>query len=292
MAAARGGGRSRPRREEDALSDLFRHQVAGVEALVADVDPARGRVIPGCLWLGDELGAGKTRQVIEAAQQLFVAGQVRRVVVIAPGTVARTVWHDPEYGQLAEYRRADVAFRVTRFHSRSETWQAPVQAPEGYLDWIVTNYEYMRRPEHLEMLLRAADETTLLVLDESIAAKDPGSQQTRACGRLRRACGRAWLLNGTEGGGDTPADLYAQARMMSPAILGCKNKWEFQARYARTVRRTFNKRQFTEVVGWTNLDDLWRRLSPYYLRRTKAECLDLPPKLPPVSFEVPAGPGS
>jgi hypothetical protein len=42
-----------------------------------------------------------------------------------------------------------------------------------------------------------------------------------------------------------------------------------------------------QVVKWFNLEDLQQRFAPYILRRLKDDCLDLPPKMPPVTYAVP-----
>jgi hypothetical protein len=255
---------------------LFAHQVEGV------------RVLAGAAyhWVGDEMGLGKTRQVIAAAETLYRAGEVCKVVVVAPAAVV-AAWADPEFGQLVRFSAVPV--RVTEYRggrARSWGWSNPDDSRTP-LEWVVANYELVRRAERRKEFLAHCGPATVLVLDESIAVKSARAQQTRACWNLRLRCGRVWLLNGTEGGGDNPGDLYSQAKMMSPDVLGCSTRTEFLARYAKVVRRKIGDRKaFDEVVEWINLDDLWRRLAPYYLRRTKVECLDLHPKLPPVVIEA------
>lgn len=265
---------------------LYAHQKEGIRRIVEQP----------YLWLGDEMGAGKTRQAIEAAQVLHDRGVIDQTVVVAPAQVFRDVWFDPELGQLAEYVK--VPSIVREYRARGRSWDRDFRSADTPLIWTVANYEYLRRPEHLQPLVQAANDKTFLILDESLAVKSRSSETTMCIWLLRQACGRVLLLNGTEGGGDTPADLYAQAKMMSPNILGCRHWYEFQARYAKLggYQRPRKERQAdgsykvvrtpTQIVDWVNVDDLWRRLAPYYLRRTKAECLDLPPKIPAVAIDV------
>jgi len=267
-------------------SDLYAHQAVGVQRIKAQPE----------FWIGDEPGAGKTRQAIKAAQDLYLAGAVDHVVVVAPAQVFRTVWYDPGLGQIREY--LDVPSMVREYRPKGRTWATPDAGPKA-LAWTVANYELVRKPERMAPLMRAAGPNTMLILDESLAVKSPTSQTTHAIYDLRQRCGRVLLLNGTEGGGDTPGDVYAQAKIMSPKILGCRHWYEFRARYAVMggYRRLQNVRQPDgkwrkqwvpmEVERWVNIDDLWQRMAPYYLRRTKAECLDLPAKIPPVAIEVP-----
>jgi len=254
---------------------LFAHQVVGVQALTTWSDPAGGRVAGGCYLLADEQGAGKTRQVIDAMQQLHAEGRINRAIIVCPANV-RPVWFDPELGQLAEY--LVLPARVTEYRPRSRSWERGAGEP---LEIIVTNYEFIRRANRLEPLLKVADENTLLILDESAAVKSHGSLTTKACHKLRQRCGWVWLLNGTPVA-EHPGDLYAQCRILDSAILGCTNWFQFRSRYA--VLGGFRAKQ---IVAWVNLEDLTERLKPYTLRRLKVDCLDLPPKLPPVPLEAP-----
>lgn len=269
------------------MSDLFAHQEVGAARVAAEP----------YLWLADELGAGKTRQVVEGACRLYEAGLVERVIVLAPAQVYHDVWSDAELGQIAEFSRVPVEVREHR--PRPSAWTTARPGARG-LSWTVSNYEYVRNNVHVRPLKQLADERTLLVLDESLAVAGASSNTTRQVWELRKHCGRVVLVNGTEGGGDTPAALYPQAKIMSPDVLGCSTQMEFRARYAvmggfRVLKWVDKadglgreqKMLPTQIVDWVNLDDLWDRLRPHYLRRLKTECLDLPPKMPPVSVGVP-----
>jgi SNF2 family DNA or RNA helicase len=86
------------------------------------------------------------------------------------------------------------------------------------------------------------------------------------------------LLNGTPIA-NHPGDMYTQGYIMDPKILECENYYQFRARYG-----VMGGYMMKEVVKWVNLEDLQRRFSPFVLRRLKVDCLDLPPKLEPVTF--------
>jgi SNF2 family DNA or RNA helicase len=110
---------------------------------------------------------------------------------------------------------------------------------------------------------------------------------------LRKKCGRVAILNGTPIA-NTPMDMYAQGevltpttivgktRILKPNILEVKSFFHFRARYA--VMGGWQNRQ---IIEYQNLEDLQNRFKPHVLRREKRQCLDLPPVLPPVTFEVP-----
>jgi len=246
---------------------LYDHQVLGIKTLAASP----------VFMLADEQGAGKTRQVIEAMQALWHQDAITHAIIVCPASV-RPVWYDQELGQLQEYLTVPAV--VGEYRPRNRHWEQG-DPSNGGLAITVTNYEFIRKAARLEPLLEMADERTLLILDESSAVKTHNSLTTKAVLKLRQKCGQVWLLNGTPVA-ENPGDLYAQCRIMGDEVIGCKNYWQFRARYA--IMGGFKGKQ---VVAWTNLDDLTKRMAPYVLRRLKKDCLDLPPKLPPVPIEVP-----
>lgn len=250
----------------------FAHQVDGINALIAR--PA--------FALFDEMGAGKTLQVIVAAQLLYEQGLVDRVIVVCPASV-RFVWFDPELGELKKH--LFVPALVTEYHAKLRQW-----GDRSGLRWVITNYDFIRddchkragiKNPHLLKLLAHCTPKTLLVLDESSAVKNHKAKQTRACARLRATCGRVVELNGTPIA-NNPGDLYSQMQILDQRILDCQSWFQFRARYA-----VLGGWQQKQVVGWRNLEDLQRRIAPYVLRRLKKDCLDLPEKMPPVPVAVP-----
>lgn len=268
------------------MKPRFAHQVSGVAEIVAPTNPARGRVIPRVLLLADEMRLGKTRQAIDAAAELWRRGEVDQVIVVAPASV-RSEWADERTGQVREY--SEVPTTLLEYRSgKARTWELGTELGLATkpLRYVVTNYELIRRKERLEPLLERANGRTMLVLDESAYVSSPTAQQTKAVFKLRRRCGPALELNGTPWG-DNPGDIYAQMKILSPDILGCRTWTEFRAKYAVMVPRVVHNgnHKFLEIVDWTNLDDLNRRVAPYVLRRTMAEVFpDMPPALDPVTL--------
>ena len=256
----------------------YDHQIVGVNALLQN--PYFG--------LFDEMGAGKTKQVIDAAQILYEAGRIDTALVVAPSAV-RSVWTDPELGELKKHLWDSNSSVVSEYHARTTRWaKKPVNLVEFRavmmdkpLQWIVTNYDFIRQEERLKLFIQYANPRTLLILDESSAVKNHSAKQTNACYEVRLKCGRVWLLNGTPIS-NNPLDMYSQGNMMHPEILGAKTFFHFRARYA--ILGGWKNRQ---IVEWQNLEDLQARLKPYVIRRLKIDCLDLPPKLPSVSLTVP-----
>jgi len=244
------------------------HQVVGVKALVENP----------YFFIADEMGAGKTKQVIDAAMLLFEMKMIDRVIVIGPAAV-RTVWFDPELGELATHLWNDVPNQVAEYHGKIKIWRTgpPSDKP---LKWIITNYDFIRDRDRRRALKQYCSKKTLLVLDESWAIKSSKAQQTKSCVKLRESCGRVVLLNGTPVT-NSPGDLRSQGNIMHKGILDCPGAIQFRSRYG--IMGGWGGRK---VVKWQNLDDLSARFAPYILRRLKEDCLDLPKKNPSIHIEV------
>lgn len=253
--------------------------------------------------LADDMGGMKTAQTIIAAQFLRAAGTIDRVIVVAPAEIRRTVWFDPDIGQMSEHLWNGTRHLVSEYHATIKSWKYGETGDE--LRWIVTNYEFIRNKSNLAVLLDYCGPRTLLVLDESTAVKGLASAQTAACMQLRwlsnrkgqvvmgaTRCGRILLLSGTPLAND-PLDMLSQGNLMHPSILQCKTKTSFLGRYATMAPvlnvcgeqlKSPNGWGLERAVGWKNLDDLQRRFSPYVLRR-EAKSLGIDFALPPVGLE-------
>lgn len=244
----------------------FQHQVEAVEMILRK--PYFGNF--------SEMGTGKTKTTIDAAQILFERNIIDQVLIIAPASV-RAVWYDPEFGELRKHIWEGTNGIVMEYHSTEKAWQYGPKS-KRQLMWIITNYDFIRREDRLRDLLSFVGPRTLLVLDESSAIKNFKAQQTKACMKIRKQVGRVLLLNGTPIA-NSPGDMYTQGFIMDPTILACTNYYQFRARYG--VMGGYLMKQ---VVKWQNLEDLQARFAPYVIRRLKTECLDLPPKLDPVTM--------
>lgn len=241
------------------------------------------------VFLCDEMGMGKSKSVVDSASALFSQGQIDKVIIVAPAQV-KPVWLDPELGQLVTHCWPTISNRIHHFHSRRQSWHTGADT-STHLDWIVTNYEYIRRgfrarsrhvPEALEVLLDHCTDRTLLVLDESSAVKTGRAYQTRAAMHLRRKCGRVVLMTGTPIA-HSPIDLLSQANILHPSILSDTdqpmNLIGYRAKYC-----TMGGFRGKQILSFRNLKDLQDRLKPHTLRRLKKDCLDLPAKLDPVTI--------
>jgi IS1 family transposase len=258
------------------------HQIAGTQALIDNLFFA----------LFDQVGAGKTKQVIDAAQALFMEGVIDTVVVVAPA-FARVVWAnpDPMIGEIAKHGWDRVQNDVVEY-STHRPKDIHRKRSDG-LTWIVTNYEFVRRDDRLADLQRVLKGRRVwLVCDEGWALKDHSTKQWKACNAIRVQSERVVILNGTPIA-DNPLDLYAQMRLLHPKILCTQYRnlrgkvcWtgymQFRARYAILKPNV----SFPLITGWQNLEELREKIRPFVLRRETRDCFDLPEILDPVTIEV------
>lgn len=264
------------------------HQLEGVEALVKDVDLERAascdnltfrREIPGVFGLLDEVGAGKTKQIIDTAQIKYLRRDIDTMLVFTPG-FARSTWadEDPVLGEVAKHAWTSVPNIVHEFHGN----YTDLDLSDVGLHWIITNFEFVRRENHrdeLLKLLRGRD--TWVVVDESWCIKGR-SDQTRACTMVRRKRAKyATILNGTPLSDGKPQDLYYQFNFLDPDIIGCKTYTQFKAKYC-----VMGGQAGRSVVSYQNLGELNARVAPYILSRRTRDCFDLPPMLDPITVEA------
>ena len=253
--------------------NLYQHQREGVKFLVAR---------SGAM-LTLEMGLGKTRCALVAAQQLFAERKIDRVLVLAPATV-RISWAE-EISKLV----SDIPFLPLVYRAKDSTVYGASRVVSG-LPILIVSYALLPQQRHVKALAKwAASGKTLLVCDESSFLKNRTAKQTKGSAEIAASCDYRWLLTGTPIA-NSPLDLYGQALVLSPQngnghnykpngigpLKGFGNFYHFQSRYAIVKMQQMGKLHFRQVVGYQNLDELTKRFAPYVLRRTKAECLDLP----------------
>ena len=272
--------------QHEKLTHRFHLQV-GVDQLVKDTDPTRTataegqtftREIPNVFALFDEVGAGKTKQIVDASQMLYLWGRVDTMLVLCPG-FARSTWAegDPLLGEVAKHAWDSVPNIVHEFHGDYTDLDMTAQG----LHWVVSNFEFVRRENRRDQLLHVLKgRKTWMVVDESWCIKGR-SDQTKACIMLRRKrADRATILNGTPLSDGKPQDLYYQFAFLDPEIIGAKNYTHFKKKYFATTTA------FGQVVEYQHLDELNARIAPYVLSRRTRDCFDLPPMLDPITVEA------
>lgn len=219
---------------------LLNHQQEGVEFLTER----------GFGLLAFEQGLGKTFVAIAAFRQLMEEGRADRLLVICPNSLKRN-WV-AEFEKFAPSVSVDVAEGARK--KRRATFA------ESKARVIITSYE-TSRTEVTSLLALSQRQRTVLVLDESHAAKTWRSQTSTAARTIAPYCQFRWLLSGTPVT-NTATDLFTQIEIIEPGHGSLGSLESFNARLEDDPQATFAKDVIDRLV----------------LRRTKEQCLDLPEK--------------
>ncbi len=219
---------------------LLQYQHEGVEFLTAQ----------GSGLLAFEQGLGKTFVAIEAFRRLLDAGRADRLLVICPNSLKRN-WV-AEFAKFAPSVSVDVAEGKPK--GRRTTFR------ESSSRVIITSYE-TARSEITSLLAFAQRQRTVLVLDESHAAKNWKSLTSTAARAVAPYCSFRWLLSGTPVT-NTAADLFTQIEIVAPGERPLGTLESFTASLEADPSAEFARPTFDRLI----------------LRRTKEECLDLPEK--------------
>jgi SNF2 family DNA or RNA helicase len=199
--------------------------------------------------LAFEQGLGKTLVAIRAFELLLSEGRVDAILVICPNSLKRN-WA-AEFSKFAPNIATAIIAGPPKVRRRA---LAEVIVPAA-----IISYE-TARAEISGVLALLGRRRTILVLDESHAVKNRLSLTSIAVQHFAPRCEFRWLLTGTPVT-NAAADLYTQVNLVATAKpLG--NFDSFMASYAEGEQ----------------VQALRLRVAPYVLRRTKAECLDLPTK--------------
>ncbi len=207
--------------------------------------------------LADDMGLGKTLQTLALLLHLKETGRLQQPAMIVAPTSLMGNWQH-------EATRFAPALKVLTVHGPQ---RATALAQLGSADLVLTTYPLLLRDhEHY-----AKQHFNVLVLDEAQAIKNP---VTKAAQRVRELkAGLRLCLSGTPLENHL-GELWALMDFALPGLLG--------------GRSTFNKafRQPIENQGDHSAHQLLsRKLTPFMLRRTKAEVVtELPEKTEIVQY--------
>jgi superfamily II DNA or RNA helicase len=198
--------------------------------------------------LADEMGLGKTIQAIAACALLRRLRGIERVLVIAPASL-KGEWEE----QIARF--TDLPARLI-LGSRAERLRQYSAASSAGAFFYLANYEQILSDGEEVQRLLAPD---VIVLDEAQRIKNWQSRTAQAVKRLQSPY--AFVLTGTplENRID---EIYSIVQFLDPSLFGPLFRFN---------RDFYQLDDRGKPVGYKNLDELHRRLSPILLRRRKDE---------------------
>lgn len=238
----------------------FKHQLEGVEY---------GLNHDNWLLL-DEMGLGKSAQIIYLAEILYKQGLLEHCLIICGVNSLKYNWleevkkHSNLAGMILGTRKKKKGKEyIGNMQDRIADLCKPIEP-----FFIITNIETLRDNKIIAALRKKINNIDMVVVDEAHKAKSPTSLQGRNLLKIdwpkrKIALTGTLLLN-------TPLDAYTAL------------KWTGNEKATFTAF----KEQYCEyggfknyqIIGFKNLDILHEQINTTSLRRKKEEVLDLPPK--------------
>lgn len=242
-------GRLPPRALPEQLrAELRPHQALGYRWL------GHLHEVGGGGLLADEMGVGKTLQVISHLLALHQRGELSPSLLVMPKTLVQNWWE--------ELRRfAPSIDRIVVYDGGNRVGSAEAL---GSADVVLTTYETVRR----DQLLLGKIDWQVVVCDEAQFVKNPTAGRTAAIKALKAKQPIAVTGTPVENG---LIEFWCIVDFVQPGRL---RSWsEFRSRYERPLA------QATEAERRPLVEEVLDQLEPHYLRRLKDEVLrDLPPK--------------
>jgi SNF2 family DNA or RNA helicase len=230
-----------------------------------------------------DMGTGKTKIILDEFQkECSKPGGLTDLLIIAPaGSYSNWV---TEVGEHLDPRlRELVAIAKWKSgHAKSLKMVEELLTIKSLPRILIVNVEalsvVMKAKETCIKFLTPGKAT--VVIDESTSIKSITARRTRFLNQfVSPMAKRRRILSGLPSP-NSPLDLFAQFRFLDGKVLGTSFNL-FRSQYAILQRKPFGPggRMINVVVGYRNVDDLFNLIKPHSYRKTKEECLDLPPKV-------------
>lgn len=219
-----------------------------------------------------EMGLCKTSITIHVTGILYKKGLITGLIIFAPKGVHRQWIME----QIPEHLDPSIKINMTIFDKKENYTRKDLFIP-GRLNVLALNIDSGRTAKGREsaaLFIRLHEGKVLMAVDESHDIKNYSSQRTRHIIEMGEHCAYRRILTGTPIA-KSLVDMWTQFMFLDPKIIGIPYLATFQARFAEMGG--FAHR---EVVGSKNIEEFYQLVAPHSYRLTKAEALDLPPKLP------------
>lgn len=216
-----------------------------------------------------EMGLGKTAILIANAGRLASIEKVTGVLVYAPKGV-HDQWIEEEIPKHIDPRMS--VHSLLWEGKRLETHHMKTRKDISFLSMNIDSVRTTDGFDTAKKFLNFHSGRSALYIDESNAiANDSG--RTRRAMQLGALATYKRIATGTPIGKNIE-DAFYQFGFLNPAILGQKYITAFRARYCVTALHDKHK-----IVGQKNTEEFYRLIAPHSYRKTKDECLNLPPKI-------------
>lgn len=215
-----------------------------------------------------EMGTGKTKILIDSIGQLWSAGRIDAVFIVAPKGV-HSQWIEEQFpehcGNLPWQGAA-----ITR-QKKPPTWDLEK------LCVLAVNFDFAKGAKGHKICKQFIDTfkgRVMMIVDESQEIRSMTTGVTEQVTALGALCDYRRISTGTPIGKNL-TDALPQYQFLDERILGHRYKSSFQQEYC--IMGGYENGQ---VIGQKNVEQFWAKVAPYTFRITKEEAdLNLPPKV-------------
>lgn len=258
---------------------LYNHQVVGVSRLTQ-------HECYGCL---DEMGLGKTIQAMYAAADLILGGKLDAVLVVCEAERALN------WKQELDTHLPNATYKILtglKPHERSF---------DDGVDFYIISYELLARTsvtQNCKRLRSGKDALRIVdlckrrkvgaILDEAHYIRGPRSKSTRCLFYLRKFFPWRVILTGTLEA-EACENVWAPMFFLDGGRALGSSWYAFCDRYCTTslIRTPYGR--VSKITGYKRLKELNAKVRSITVRRTKKQCLDLPPKTYCTTFALAKG---
>ena len=208
-----------------------------------------------CINLSD-MGTGKTKSAMWAADYLMQHRIVNKAVIICPKSTLSSVWEDEI--RVNFLGRRSCAVLVGSKERRLKLLEQDV-------DFYIINHDGLKV---IEAELKKRTDINLWLYDEAAAVRNPQSQRHKTFAGLVRPTDWMWLMTGTPCPKE-PTDVWGLAK-----LLGSKKIPHYFTAFKNDLMMQLTQYKWVPKPG--AFERAYEALSPS-IRFKKSDCLDLPP---------------
>lgn len=202
-----------------------------------------------------DCGLGKTKIVVD-----LIRHEQEKALVLVP-TVGITTW----FREIELHSGGEL--KAIRLVGTPKQKRKVIEASPEY-DVVIAGYDTAKR--YYDPLIRTFEYTTIIA-DESHNLRTGKSARTKAAIALSARASRRIVMSGTPSLGN-PLHFWGQLSFLG-RFIPAVDAWTFRRHFTIQAK---NDRRF--VVGFKNLGILNEKVNRIAIRKTKEECLDLPPR--------------
>jgi SNF2 family DNA or RNA helicase len=227
-----------------------------------------------------EMGTGKSKVLLDNIGDLYHQDKLNFALIIAPKGVYRT-WVENE---IPKHLSDSIPRRIIRWSSTPNKKQTlEINSVKEHFNGLtlfvmnVESFSSLKGKLAGEWLAKKYGNKGLIAIDESTTIKNHKAKRTKTLTTIARGFWFKRILTGSPIT-NSPMDLYPQITFLGSRLIPFDSFYTFQARFSILQKRNAGTHQFTQILGYKNLDELTEMIDPFTFRVLKKDCLDLPSK--------------